>query len=200
MKNVMKMMGVSDVMYIKLTTKLKVFNIFLIIFLTSCVTSNQRLYESGISALDVQDYATAHELFKELADIGDAKAQYELGTIYLYGRGVEPDPNQSAQWYMLAAKSGLPEAQYSLGIAYSMGIGIQKNIDKAISWYTAAAKQKYLPAYLPLAEFLFKYAESEREFCNAFFWFHEVEKIWPQRIPLYIKRMKLAQYKRCNII
>ena len=44
--------------------------------------------EAGLAAYAEQDYAQAITLFTEAADKGDAKAQYNLGTMYEAGEGV----------------------------------------------------------------------------------------------------------------
>ena len=44
--------------------------------------------QAGEKAYDRGDYATALKEWRPLADQGDAKAQFYLGNMYLYGEGV----------------------------------------------------------------------------------------------------------------
>ena len=44
--------------------------------------------EQATTALDKSDYATALRLLRELADQGNARAQFKLGKLYDDGRGV----------------------------------------------------------------------------------------------------------------
>jgi TPR repeat protein len=64
------------------------------------------LFEEGSYARDRGDYATAARLFRPLADHGDAKAQSNLGFMYLYGRGVSRDYVSAYMWLDLAASRG----------------------------------------------------------------------------------------------
>ncbi|TNI10976.1 hypothetical protein CF134_19790 [Aeromonas salmonicida] len=52
----------------------------------------------------------------QAAEQGDASAQYNLGGMYYYGRGVPQDYKQAITWFHKAAEQGIAIAQYSLGI------------------------------------------------------------------------------------
>ena len=45
-------------------------------------------------------------------------AQYNLGYLYAYGKGVPKDEAAAIDWYTRAANQGLASAQYSLGWTY----------------------------------------------------------------------------------
>ena len=49
------------------------------------------------------------------AEKGDVNAQGRLATMYLHGRGVEQNYEESAKWYQKAADQGHPVAQNNLG-------------------------------------------------------------------------------------
>ena len=56
--------------------------------------------------------------FKEMlqvAEQGDAAAQYNLGLMYYKGQGVRQDDAQAVQWFHKAAEQGSAAAQYNLG-------------------------------------------------------------------------------------
>ena len=53
------------------------------------------------------------------AEQGDAEAQYLLGVMYDYGRGVPEDAAEAVKWTLKAAKQGFAKAQYSLGFMYT---------------------------------------------------------------------------------
>ena len=44
-------------------------------------------FEDGVAAYQRGDYATAMQLFRPLAEGGDARAQTTLGLLYYYGYG-----------------------------------------------------------------------------------------------------------------
>ena len=50
---------------------------------------------------------------KKQAQEGDAKAQYEIGQYFEFGKGVAQDFSQAKNWYEKAAEQGLADAQYN---------------------------------------------------------------------------------------
>lgn len=78
---------------------------------------------------------------RKMAEQGDAKAQYALGTMYRDGRGVAQDYAQAAQWWRKSAERGLIDAQYALGNMYAGGSGIARDNIQAYMWYSIAASQ-----------------------------------------------------------
>ncbi len=55
------------------------------------MTAHAADYSAGYEAYQRGDYATALRIMRELADQGDALAQFNLGLMYEYGRGVARD-------------------------------------------------------------------------------------------------------------
>ncbi|SVD18444.1 uncharacterized protein METZ01_LOCUS371298, partial [marine metagenome] len=45
----------------------------------------------AFEAFDKKDFRTSFEIFKPLAEQGDAKAQFNLGFLYRTGKGVKQD-------------------------------------------------------------------------------------------------------------
>jgi TPR repeat protein len=62
--------------------------------------------KDGEDALKRGDYASALEIFRPLAQGGNARAQVRLAEMYAMGFGVKQDPIQSYIWYSLAARGG----------------------------------------------------------------------------------------------
>ncbi|OCT88303.1 DAP3-binding cell death enhancer 1 [Xenopus laevis] len=65
-----------------------------------------------ISARDRADYNTAFHFFRQAADSGYSKAQYNTGVCYEQGKGVQKDINKAAAYYLLAGKNGHKQAKY----------------------------------------------------------------------------------------
>ena len=63
-------------------------------------------FQKGVAAFMSGDYATALREFQPLAKQGDADAQFNLGTMYEYGRGVPKNYKTAVKWYRLAAEQG----------------------------------------------------------------------------------------------
>jgi hypothetical protein len=72
-------------------------------------------FGAGKKAYDRGDYATAAREWKAASDRGDAEAQFWLGTLYEYGRGVEKDELTGRQLQLLSAERGYEYAQNALG-------------------------------------------------------------------------------------
>lgn len=63
-------------------------------------------FEDGVVAFERGDYATALRLWRSLAEEGNAVAQFNLGLMYAYGRGVPQDYVLAHMWFNLAAAQG----------------------------------------------------------------------------------------------
>lgn len=92
----------------------------------------------GLVPLAWADTATA---VRTLAEQGDAKAQFALGTMYRDGRGVAQDYAEALRWWRKAAELGVVDAQYALGNMYAGGSGIAQDAILAYMWYGIAALQ-----------------------------------------------------------
>ena len=78
---------------------------------------------------------------KELAEKGDAIAQYNLGVCYRDGNGVSKDSVEAVKWFRKAADQGDAEAQNNLGDCYYDGEGVLKDPVEAVKWYKKSAEQ-----------------------------------------------------------
>ena len=67
-------------------------------------------WDEGVVAYDRGDFATANREWRPLAKQGMAEAQYNLGVMYSYGRGVPQDYVQAHMWYNIAASRFTPGA------------------------------------------------------------------------------------------
>ncbi|MCH8041685.1 MAG: sel1 repeat family protein [Nitrospinae bacterium] len=66
--------------------------------------------QAGLGAYKRSDYETALKEFRPLAEQGDVSAQYNLGEMYMLGRGVPQDYTQAYVWVALAAAQGYEKA------------------------------------------------------------------------------------------
>jgi len=77
-----------------------------------------------------------------LAMNNDAKAQYELGKMYLdIKNNTKPNWVKAKYWLEKAATNNYVEAQLLLANTYQEGQVVEKNIDLATSYYNLAARQ-----------------------------------------------------------
>lgn len=89
------------------------------------------------------------KLFKELAEGGHAKAQYEYG-LTLYRE--QKDLKQAIHWISEASKYGLDKAEYLLGQILYSSPWVVKDQQKSLFWFESAAAKGHIPATLKLAE------------------------------------------------
>ncbi len=93
------------------------------------------------AAYDNGDFATAYQIWSELAAQNDGRAQYALGVMYATGSGRDKDPVQAFEWFSKAAENGHLKAMYNLGIAYWIGQGTLQDRQEATHWWRMAAER-----------------------------------------------------------
>ena len=104
-------------------------------------------FERGQEAFRAGDYSRALEVWQPLAREGNANAQFALGLMHEYGRGVKADDGAAVEWFEKAAEQDLPEAQYRLGVLHENGWGVERDAGVAAGWYRRAAERGH-----PLAQ------------------------------------------------
>ena len=75
------------------------------------------------------------------AERGEARAQFNLGSMYENGEGVPEDDATAVKWYTKAAEQGNANAQSNLGLMYDHGRGVPEDDATAVQWYRKAAEQ-----------------------------------------------------------
>jgi hypothetical protein len=98
----------------------------------------------------------ALDLLKPAAELDDLDALLFLGSMYLYGSGVQADPALARGYYERAAKWGHRDALFNLGAIYDKAIGVQRDPAEAMKWFGRAADQRDPSAQLNLALFHLK--------------------------------------------
>lgn len=127
-------------------------------------------FEDGVAAAQRGDYAKAAQLWRPLADAGDARGQGALAMLYDNGQGVTKDYAEAFKLYRAAAEQELPQAQYGLGVLYEDGRGTAKDKAEAAKWYRRAANQRMAQAQYSLG---LMYARGEglaRDYVQALLW------------------------------
>ena len=90
-------------------------------------------------AIDVTSLHIA--ALRQLAEVGDAGAQIELGERYEHGRGVVQDYAAAVSWFRRAADQGHASGQAALGFMYGTGRGVAQDYAEAARWDRRAAEQ-----------------------------------------------------------
>jgi hypothetical protein len=108
-------------------------------FLAMASAADAGPFEDGQAAYQRHDYATALQVWRPLADHGDANAQNKLGNMYANGEGVSLDNAEAVKWYRKAAELGFPNAEANLGSVYAQGRGVPRDYGQSVAWFRKAA-------------------------------------------------------------
>lgn len=94
----------------------------------------------GEAAFAQRDWRTATRELQPLAEQGNARAQFLMGSIARFNQDAgHEDPTQAIAWYRKAAAQGLPEAQREL--AFLLLNAKPPQAAEAVSLYSAAASR-----------------------------------------------------------
>ncbi|KAL7527374.1 hypothetical protein ACHAXR_001924 [Thalassiosira sp. AJA248-18] len=85
-----------------------------------------------------QSYTKSLDYMIRSAQLGNSKANHNLGCAYFHGDGVKKDKKKSAYYWSLAATQGYPEARHSLA-AYVLNE--EKDTPRAMKHFRIAAEQ-----------------------------------------------------------
>ena len=104
----------------ELKVKKIIFSLLLISSLAYVYLANDgsNAYNHGLDAYNHGNYKKAAELFKKVANQGDAQAQYQLGAMYDRGQGVKQDYKKAEKLWEKAADQGNAHAQHDLDVMY----------------------------------------------------------------------------------
>ncbi len=98
--------------------------------------------EQGVEAFENKDYKTAVNILHPLAEAGDAKAQYIIGSMHEMGLGIPQHYMEAHRYYELAYKSGDAMAMIKLGEIHHQGLlGVDINYPVARKVFSDAAGQ-----------------------------------------------------------
>ena len=144
----------------------------IIIFLSLLCLSLNLLadFQSGGEAYKRGDYETAAKEFLPLANNGDHRAMYALGSMYSAGHGVPQDFTEAFKWFQRAAKYGRPDAEYKIGLLYLNGLGTEKDARKAINWFGRSAKKGFANAQFRIGEMYASGLAVQQNYVKAYAW------------------------------
>jgi len=95
----------------------------------------------AVIPVGVDAQVSSLEQMRPLAEEGDMRAQFILGSLYDDGEGVPEDDAEAIRWYRLAAEQGAVTAQVLLGIKYWEGEGVPEDFVLAYMWLNLGAAQ-----------------------------------------------------------
>lgn len=150
----------------------------------------------ALLAYDKRDFATAFAIYRDLAERGDATAQYALGRMYARGEGVPKDADQARYWFGMGrdqgnalkaynkgdfatalqiyrplADKGQVLAEYILGLMYANGQGVPENYGEALKWLQKAAEHGEAKAQFSVGVLYFKGLGMPKNHAEALTWY-----------------------------
>ncbi len=147
--------------------------LWLVVGTASCGSSLAGVNE-GVAALQKADYATALKEFEPLAERGDSEAQYRLGRMYEFGRGVLTNMPQALTWLRKSAAQENASAQTELGAIYASGFGgVPQDDAQAVAWFQKAANQGNPTAQYNLGLMYAKGGGVKQDFAQAVAWYRK---------------------------
>jgi len=104
-------------------------------------------------------------LFKQAAEQGYPRAQFELGKAHYLGHGVDQNYTAAHHWYLKAAEQNYSTAAYNLGFMLANGRGVSQDVYASITWYQRCIADVFHPlkdAFNNLASMLYNHAGRDR--------------------------------------
>jgi TPR repeat protein len=95
---------------------------------------------------DDAEYETTFRKNLPLAQEGNASAQYNIGTMYYEGLGVDDNFDEALTWFRRSADQGYARAQSRLGFIYAYGSKVPRDYTLAVKWFQRAADQGHAKA------------------------------------------------------
>ena len=140
------------------------------VFFSFSLSASAQDFETGMDALKRHDFEAALRQWRPLAARGHADAQYQIGTLHEYGRGVRQSDAEAVKQYTSAANQGHAAAQYRLGILYDNGWGVTQDDTEAVQWYKLAAELGHDYAQFDLALMYAHGTGAPQDYVQAYMW------------------------------
>ncbi len=139
-----------------------------------------------------QNFVEAARWFRRAAEQGHVRSQYNLGTMYLHGQGVEKDSAEATQWFVRADKQGHEDAQHALTVIqrevnaekgdadaqFELGVVsyVEREFPKALKFLSDAAQQGHAQAQFNLAVMFQRGEGTVPDLNEALRWFQMAEE------------------------
>ncbi len=98
-------------------------------------------YTRAVLDYDHGRFDAALPALRRLANRGHAGAEFILGAMYFYGKGVNRDDKLAAVWFHKSALKGNANAQLAFGSLHIRGLGVPQDLIAAYAWLSIAAGQ-----------------------------------------------------------
>lgn len=139
------------------------------------LTPAQSLAKSkGMRAVKLEDFSTAIDLLRPIAETGDPESQNAVGEILSEGKkGVAIDTIEAAAWFRKAAIQGYGAGQVNLGLMLENGLGVIRDEAEAARWYRRAALEGFAEGQHNLARVYAAGKGLPLDINQAVFWYNK---------------------------
>lgn len=104
----------------------------------------------AVRAIEAGKHKEGAQMLKPLSDAGNQAAQYRLGMLYYYGKGVKEDEKQAIELWKKSAAQGNVDSMFQIGSAFLFGAQTARLVDdpdrEAAIWYFQAASAGHAEA------------------------------------------------------
>ena len=128
-------------------------------------------FQAGLTAYERNDFDTAIKEWLPLAEKGEAKSQYYLGSLYYYGLGKSQNFSKAIFWFQKAATQGEISAQLCMGLMCYNGQGMDFNPKEAAYWFRKAAEQGSSQAQHHLGHLCATGMSGKKDVVEGYMWF-----------------------------
>lgn len=119
------------------------------------------------------DYRTAYETLLNSIVPMDERDEYDWGTIYFNGTGVQKDYKKAFEYFCKSSAGGSISATSALGVMYYNGLYVEKNLDTAFQLTLLAAKHGDAQAQNNIGIMYLNGEGTEKSKEDALWWFEE---------------------------
>ena len=119
---------------------------------------------------DDPKYQTTFRETLPLAQEGNASAQYNIGTMYYEGLGVDENFDEALIWFQRSADQGYARAQSRLGFLYAYGNKVPQDYALAVKWFQRAADHGHAKAQYNLGTLYRNGRGVPQDFVMAHLW------------------------------
>ncbi len=130
-------------------------------------------FQQGINAFAVGDYQTAADIWLVEAYEGSPDAQFNLGVMYIEGKGVPQNRDDALFWFIKAAENDHIQAQYNLGHLYFEDNDNPESLKKGAAWWRRSSLQGFSIAQFNYARAVFYGFGVEQNLPEALYWLEQ---------------------------
>lgn len=117
-----------------------------------------QMNSQGVQYYEAGNYAAAMQYFLESMRLGGLEAQYNLGLLYMHGKGIPADFGKAMKLfadYIDKEGAWTAEAIYNCAYMYEYGgVGVRCDRNKAVQLYEVSADMGFAKAQLMLGKML----------------------------------------------